>query len=93
MQTGIYQHYKGGEFLVLGLAILEETLEEAVIYQHLSDDYSLWIRGKKLFEERVDIPEYTYSGPRFRFKSHWTPADALKHPRALSPFPITESAD
>lgn len=93
MQTGIYQHYKGNLYLILGTALLEDSLESVVIYQALYGDYTLWIREQMLFEEHIDIPKYNYSGPRFRFKSHWTHADALKHPRALSPFPITESAD
>jgi len=93
MQTGIYQHYKGNLYLVLGTALLENSLEPAVIYQALYDDYGIWIREQKRFEEGVTIPEYSYHGPRFVFKTAWTAEEALKYPRAFSPFLSSESTD
>lgn len=86
METGIYRHYKGQEYLVIGKATLEESLAEAVIYQALYGEYTLWIRELAIFKEHLDLPEYPYSGPRFSFRGKWTPEDATKHPKAITPF-------
>ena len=86
METGIYEHYKGGQFLVLGFGFLEENVESAVIYQHLSEEYTVWIRSQKVFEEALSLTEPLYNGPRFRFIRKWTPEDASNHPLAMIPF-------
>lgn len=52
---GIYKHYKGNEYKVLHIARHSETLEEMVVYQCLYGDYSIWIRPKKMFLEKVEI--------------------------------------
>ncbi|OGI21911.1 MAG: hypothetical protein A2808_02045 [Candidatus Moranbacteria bacterium RIFCSPHIGHO2_01_FULL_55_24] len=83
MQLGIYRHYKGREYLVIGIAKYEENLEDMVIYQALYDDYTLWARKREVFEEQVDIPEAGYSGPRFQFVRPFTPEDLVAHPQAL----------
>ena len=65
MKKGIYQHYKGNRYQVLGLARHSKTLEEMVVYQALYPNYGFWVRPRALFEEMV-----TYQGhhcPRFRF--------------------------
>lgn len=82
MEKGLYQHYKGGHYLVLGFGTLEETLEPAVIYQHLADDYSIWIRKQTIFEEIISVPEISYTGPRFLFLRAWSVTDAAEHPQA-----------
>ena len=33
MKTGRYQHYKGGEYIVIGVARHSETNEELVVYR------------------------------------------------------------
>ncbi len=57
---GIYQHYKGKHYQVIGLARHSESLEEYVVYQALYNspefgDKSLWIRPSKMFTEMIDI--------------------------------------
>lgn len=84
MQLGIYRHYKGMEYRVLCLAKLEESLEEAVVYQALYDDYTVWIRPLSVFREEISIPESGYAGSRFQYIRPWTPAEAQKHPQALT---------
>ncbi len=94
MRSGIYRHYKGMLFLVLGEATLEsDDLEPAIIYQALYGDYRLWVRSKKDFLEEVSIPEYSYSGPRFCFIKSWGQEEALLHPQVISPFKTTEKQD
>lgn len=53
VQTGIYQHYKGSKYEVLGLARHSETEEELVMYRALYGDYGLWVRPLSMFLEKV----------------------------------------
>jgi hypothetical protein len=53
MDTGLYQHYKGKFYQVIGVARHSETLEEMVVYRCLYGDYSLWVRPKSLFLEKI----------------------------------------
>ena len=49
---GIYQHYKGGIYRVIGVANHSETLEKLVIYKSLEND-SLWARPLVMWNEEV----------------------------------------
>lgn len=53
LQIGLYQHYKGQYYQVLGLARHSETLEPLVVYQALYGDYRLWVRPVAMFTETV----------------------------------------
>ncbi len=53
MKKGIYRHFKGGMYEVLGIAIHSETEEEMVIYRSLKNN-SLWVRPKKMWEEKIE---------------------------------------
>lgn len=60
MQTGIYKHYKGKQYEVLGIAYHSETLEPMVVYRALyhSPDFgtnALWVRPQQMFTETVEI--------------------------------------
>ncbi len=67
IQPGIYQHFKGGMYQVLGIGRHSENEEEMVFYQQLYDDYTWWCRPVKMFLENVERDGY--SGPRFKFVS------------------------
>lgn len=62
---GLYQHYKGNHYQVIGLCRHSETLEELVVYQALYGDYGLWVRPKSLFLEVIEFEGQTI--PRFQF--------------------------
>ncbi|MCX6779751.1 MAG: DUF1653 domain-containing protein [Candidatus Magasanikbacteria bacterium] len=62
---GIYHHYKGNDYEVVGIAKHSETLEEMVVYKALYDNGSLWVRPLKMFEENVEVGEELV--PRFKF--------------------------
>jgi hypothetical protein len=55
LARGIYKHYSGKTYQVLGIGRHSETLEEYVIYKALYDDGDLWIRPLSLFCECVEI--------------------------------------
>lgn len=54
---GIYQHYKGNQYEVIGVAKHSETLEDLVVYKPLykNKTVDLWVRPLKMFLEEVEI--------------------------------------
>ena len=53
---GIFKHYKGKYYLVLGIAkYTENPLKEFVVYKQLYPDYKLWVRPKDMFLEEIII--------------------------------------
>ncbi|HEY4301940.1 MAG TPA: DUF1653 domain-containing protein [Candidatus Didemnitutus sp.] len=50
---GLFRHYKGGEYRVLGLARHSETLEPMVAYQALYGERGLWVRPAAMWAETV----------------------------------------
>ena len=55
IKPGLYRHFKGGEYEVVGVAKHSETMEDFVVYRALYDNKvsKLWIRPKKMFTEFV----------------------------------------
>jgi hypothetical protein len=52
---GIYRHYKGQTYEVLGVAHHSETEEPLVVYRALYGDYGLWVRPLDMFVETVEV--------------------------------------
>ena len=65
IKPGVYRHYKGKAYLVVGLAHHSETREPLVVYRCLYDDYSLWVRPELMFRETAIIDGKEI--PRFAF--------------------------
>lgn len=63
VSSGIYRHYKGQQYEVLGVAKHSETEEEFVVYRALYGERGLWIRPLAMFVERVE--KEGVSVPRF----------------------------
>lgn len=63
--TGRYQHYKGHEYEVLGVARHSETEEEFVVYRAQYGERGLWIRPVAMFLETVEIAGQ--ARPRFQY--------------------------
>ncbi|PZW69802.1 uncharacterized protein DUF1653 [Pseudomonas sp. URMO17WK12:I1] len=55
LQPGLYRHYKGPEYRVLGVARHSETEEEVVVYQALYGEYGLWVRPLAMFTSQVEL--------------------------------------
>lgn len=65
IQLGVYEHYKGNRYRVLGVARHSETLEELVVYEALYGDHGFWVRSAEMFLEEVEIDRKKI--PRFRY--------------------------
>ena len=46
---GLYQHYKGGRYEVIGEATHTETEEALVLYRALYGERGLWVRPLEMF--------------------------------------------
>ncbi len=65
LKPGIYEHYKGNEYQVIGVALHSETEEELVVYKALYGKELTWVRPLKMFLESVEIDGKLR--PRFRY--------------------------
>ena len=63
LKPGKYRHFKGKEYLVIGIASHSETLEPMVVYKALYGEQGLWVRPAHMWNEQVDRDDY--HGPRF----------------------------
>ena len=65
IKTGKYRHFKGNEYIVIGIAKHSETLEPMVIYQELHNVGQFWVRPAAMWNEIIDRDGY--HGPRFQY--------------------------
>lgn len=68
LQPGRYRHYKGKDYIVLGVARHSETEEQLVVYRTDYGDRSLWVRPLGMFQESIEIDgrlqaRFQYVGP------------------------------
>ncbi len=66
-KPGLYRHYKGNDYRVIGLARHTETEEVLVVYQALYGERGLWVRPAAMFNETVDaggkrVPRFARAG-------------------------------
>lgn len=66
---GVYQHYKGKNYIVKELARHSETMEWLVVYECLYDNPAgkIWVRPMGMFMENVvvdgkEVPRFKYIG-------------------------------
>ena len=52
---GLYQHYKGMRYEVIGTVRHSETLEPMTLYRALYGENGLWVRPAAMFNEVVVI--------------------------------------
>jgi hypothetical protein len=65
VKAGRYRHYKGSEYIVLGVARHSETEEELVVYRQDYGERGLWVRPLAMFLETIEVDGL--SVPRFEF--------------------------
>ncbi len=65
IKPGRYRHFKGKEYIVLGIASHSETLEPMVVYQAQYGEKGLWVRPANMWNETVARDDY--HGPRFQY--------------------------
>lgn len=82
LRAGIYRHYKGGLYKVLGVALHSDTLEPMVVYQGLFDSEefgpdALWVRPLSKFSETINVDGKELA--RFQFVSETYIASSSHH--------------
>ena len=65
IQNGLYRHFKGNLYEVIGIATHSETREPMVVYRAQYGEYGLWVRPAAMWSETVDRDGY--HGPRFQY--------------------------
>ena len=65
LSPGRYRHYKGREYVVIGVARHSETDEQLVVYRPDYGERGLWVRPLEMFCESVDVDGELV--PRFEF--------------------------
>ena len=55
IKPGIYRHYKGNQYEVIGFAKHSETVEDMVIYKALYGEGGTWVRPLSMWEELVEV--------------------------------------
>ena len=62
---GVYRHYKGNQYEVIGFAKHSETAEDMVVYRALYGDGGTWVRPLSMWDNPVDVDGKTVK--RFEF--------------------------
>lgn len=68
IEPGVYRHFKGNYYEVIGTALHSETEEEFVVYRALYGSAGLWVRPAAMFCERVDKAKYPDAVQEYRFE-------------------------
>jgi hypothetical protein len=55
IKLGVYRHYKGNEYEVIGFAKHSETSEDMVIYKALYGEGKTWVRPWSMWENPIDV--------------------------------------
>ena len=67
LRPGIYRHFKGNLYELIGVASHSETLEPMVVYRALYGECGLWVRPAAMWSETVErggevFPRFSYVG-------------------------------
>lgn len=55
IKKGVYRHYKGNKYEVLGVAKHSETLEPMVVYKALYGEGDIWVRPAGMWNETIVV--------------------------------------
>ena len=67
LKPGIYRHFKGNRYELIGTARHSETMEEMVVYRALYGEGGIWVRPANMWDETVErdgksCKRFTYIG-------------------------------
>jgi hypothetical protein len=81
VKPGVYRHFRGGRYKVLGVAEDTEIQTHSVVYLPIDGEHAWKLRTRPLamFVEQVSRPEIDYEGPRFALL---TECDFIGHLRS-----------
>lgn len=57
IKLGIYKHYKGNIYEVIGIGKHSETLEELVVYRSIKNENEIWLRPISMWNEEVALAD------------------------------------
>ena len=71
---GIYRHYKGNQYEVVGFAKHSETLEDMVIYKALYGEGGTWVRPLSMWDNPIEVDgktvqRFEYISPKGSFEN------------------------
>lgn len=66
--NGIYKHFKGDYYLVIGVGKFSEDKTDVVIYRALYGENNLWVRPLSMFLSEVDHVKYPNVEQKYRFE-------------------------
>lgn len=67
MAGNVYRHFKGGLYVVQGVAVHSETAELLVIYTSKDEPQKMWARPLEMFLSPVDKKKYPMAKQKKRF--------------------------
>jgi hypothetical protein len=70
LQIGLYKHFKGHMYEVMGVCRHSETEEEMVAYRKLYDDFTWWVRPLGMFTETVERDGKTFKRFEYVGRNH-----------------------
>ena len=70
IKLGVYRHYKGNQYEVIGFAKHSETLEDMVIYKALYGERGTWVRPLSMWENPIvvdgkTVKRFEYAGESY----------------------------
>ena len=79
---GVYRHYKGNQYEVVGFAKHSETLEDMVVYKALYGESGTWVRPLSMWENPIEVDGKTVK--RFEYIGEsYKPYELAEAHRAL----------
>lgn len=57
IKLGIYKHYKGNIYEVIGIGKHSENLEELVVYRSIKNENEIWLRPISMWNEEVTLAD------------------------------------
>lgn len=68
MVGNVYRHFKGGLYVVQGVAVHSETAALLVIYTSKDEPQKMWARPLEMFLSTVDKKKYPMAKQKKRFE-------------------------